>query len=148
MRLTAFTDYSLRLLIYLAGSPEGRSTVPEVAKAFGISESHLVKVAHMLGRHGILSNTRGRGGGLKLAASARTINVGRVVRLTEGSDIPAECFDVATNHCVLAGNCRLEGVLREAVERFYAVLDRYTLEDLVTNRKQLTKILQWHPVPL
>ena len=148
MRLTAFTDYSLRLLIYLAGSPEGRATVPEVAKAFGVSENHLVKVAHTLGLHGILSNTRGRGGGLRLATPARTINVGRVVRLTEGSDIPAECFDVSSNHCVLAGNCRLEGVLREAVERFYEVLDRYTLEDLVTNRKQLAKILQWHPVAL
>ena len=71
-----------------------------------------------------------------------------MVRLTEGADIPAECFDTASNNCVLAGNCRLEGVLHEAVERFYAVLDRYTLEDLVTNRRQLISILQWHPVAL
>lgn len=145
MKLTAFTDYSLRVLIYLAGSPAGRTTVPEVAKAFGISENHLVKVAHMLGQHGILSNTRGRGGGLRLAVPAAQINVGRIVRLTEGAALPAECFAGESNRCILTGSCRLENVLQEAVEAFHEVLDRYTLEDLVSNRKRLQQILQWHP---
>jgi Rrf2 family transcriptional regulator, nitric oxide-sensitive transcriptional repressor len=145
MRLTAFTDYGLRMLIYVAAHPEGRTTVPQVAKAFGISQSHLVKVAHALGQHGFLENTRGRGGGLKLAAPAARINVGRVVRMMEGEAKPAECFDVAANHCVLAGACRLEYVLREAVDRFYGVLDLHSLEDLVKNRQQIARIMQWTP---
>jgi Rrf2 family transcriptional regulator, nitric oxide-sensitive transcriptional repressor len=144
VRLTAFTDYSLRMLIYLAAAPEGRATVPEVARAFGISTHHLVKVAHGLGKHGILTNTRGRGGGLKLALPADRINVGRVVRITEGEARPAECFEPGGSHCLLAGSCNLEGVLREAVVRFYSVLDQYSLADLVTHRQQLAKIMMWH----
>lgn len=146
MRLTAFTDYSLRMLIYLAAAPEGRATVPEVAKAFHVSTHHLVKVAHGLGRAGFLTNTRGRGGGLKLAVPAAQINVGRVVRITEGEARPAECFEDHPSECVLAGACRLQGVLQEAIERFYGVLDQYSLEDLVANRARIAKIMQWQPV--
>src|SRR5437868_1469454 len=105
MKLTTFTDYSLRVLIYLAQAPESRATIAEIARAFSISEHHLVKVVHLLGREGILENTRGRRGGLRLARPAREINVGQVVRMTEGADRPAECFDPATNSCVLAGGC-------------------------------------------
>ena len=130
MRLTAFTDYSLRVLLYVAAAPEGRATIAEIARAYGISENHLVKVAHFLGREGLLANTRGRGGGLRLARAAQTINVGAVVRLAEGDDRPAECFDPGTNTCVLAGGCALHGALREALGSFYATLDGYSLADL------------------
>jgi len=130
MRLTTFTDYSLRVLLYVAAAPEGRATIAEIARAFGISEHHLVKVVHLLGREGVLANTRGRRGGLRLARPPREINVGAVVRLTEGGDLPAECFDRATNTCVLAGGCGLQRALGEAMRSFYGVLGRYTLEDL------------------
>jgi Rrf2 family nitric oxide-sensitive transcriptional repressor len=146
MRLTTFTDYSLRMLIHVAGSPGERSTIASVAKAFDISESHLVKVAHLLGREGFLSNTRGRGGGLSLAVPAASINVGRVVRITEGADVLAECF-LPDGRCPIAGHCRLQRILAEAAKAFYEVLEGYTLADLVTNRRELGRILHWHPPP-
>ena len=130
MRLTTFTDYSLRVLMFVAAAPEGRATIGEIADAFAISEHHLVKVVHFLGKEGVLRNTRGRRGGLQLARPAHSINVGALVRLTEGADMPAECFDNGTNTCALAGGCRLQGMLKEAVESFYAALGRYTVADL------------------
>ena len=130
MRLTAFSDYSLRVLIYLAAAPGRRSTVADIAAAFGISENHLVKVVHCLGRGGILRNTRGRNGGIRLARAPEDISVAEVVRLTEGGDGPAECFDRATNTCLLGGGCGLQRILREAVGEFYTVLGRYSVADL------------------
>jgi Rrf2 family nitric oxide-sensitive transcriptional repressor len=146
MHLTTFTDYSLRVLIYVAHAPEGRATIAEVARAFGISEHHLVKVVHALGRMGMLRNARGRGGGLRLAAAPSAINVGRVVRATESADV-AECFDAERNTCALAGRCRLEGILHDAVDAFHAVLDRYTLEDLLPPPRPAHSLLPWptHP---
>jgi Rrf2 family nitric oxide-sensitive transcriptional repressor len=146
MKLTTFTDYSLRVLIYLAAVPERRATIAEIAQAFDISENHLVKVAHLLGREGILLNTRGRGGGLALARAPKEINVGAVVRLAEGRAMPAECFG-DDNHCAIAPVCRLADVLDEAVKAFHAVLDRYTLADLVLNRGRIVSVLriQVHP---
>ena len=130
MRLTTFTDYSLRVLMYLAAAPEQRSTIADIASAFAISEHHLVKVIHFLGKEGILLNTRGRKGGIRLARPARDINVGEVVRATEAGDMPAECFSRETNTCVLAGRCRLQRALGEAVENFYGTLARYSVADL------------------
>ena len=144
MKLTTFTDYSLRVLIYVASAREGRATIAEIARAFDISENHLVKVAHLLGREGILLNTRGRGGGLALARPAKEINVGAVVRLAEGGDYPAECFR-EDNRCAIAPVCKLAGVLEEALGAFYAVLDRHTLADLVQNRSRLASILRFEP---
>jgi Rrf2 family nitric oxide-sensitive transcriptional repressor len=141
MRLTSFTDYSLRVLIFLAVAPRGRATIAEIADAYGISENHLMKVAHLLGREGLLVTTRGKGGGLTLARRPSTINVGVVVRLTEGPPVPAECFDRERNACVVSPVCKLRGVLGDAVKAFYAVLDGYTLEDLVRNRHALAKVL-------
>ena len=141
MRLTTFTDYGLRVLIYTASAPEGRTTVPQVAAAFGISEHHLVKVAHQLGKLGVLKNTRGRGGGIRLARAASEINVGEVMRAIEGEDVPVECFDARRNKCRIAGHCELECALVEAVQAFHAVLARYTLEDLVRNRRALRVVL-------
>jgi Rrf2 family nitric oxide-sensitive transcriptional repressor len=144
MRLTTFTDYSLRVLIHVATAPEGRSTIAEIARAFDISENHLVKVVHLLGREGFLVNTRGRGGGLRLAQPPRAINVGAVVRATEGADMPAECFDHEANRCAITRVCRLAGVLGQAVEAFYAVLDGYSLKDLVANSGPVVSILHRH----
>lgn len=144
MKLTTFTDYSLRVLIYVAAAPEGRATIAQVAQAFDISENHLVKVAHLLGREGILLTTRGRGGGLALARPAKEINVGAIVRLTEGGDYPAECFR-DDNRCSIAPVCSLAGVLDEALKAFYAVLDRHSLADLVRNRPTLVRVLRMQP---
>jgi len=141
MRLTSFTDYCLRVLIFTATHPQGRTTIAEIARAYGISEHHLVKVAHFLGRAGFLTNLRGRGGGLALARPAGQINVGAVVRAAEGEAMPAACFDAAAARCAIAPVCRLKGVLAEAVDAFYAVLGASTLGDLVQDRAALRQLL-------
>lgn len=141
MKLTAFTDYALRTLIFLATRPERRATIAEVATAFEVSEHHLTKVVHFLGKCGWLANLRGRGGGLTLAVAADTIVIGDVVRQTEGQALPAECFAVDGGHCAITPVCRLRGVLGEAVQAFYAVLDRHTLADVARNQRALAGIL-------
>lgn len=141
MKLTTFTDYSLRVLIYLAAEPGRRATIAEIASAFEVSENHLVKVVHHLGKSGWLANVRGKGGGLELAWPPVRINVGEVVRRAEGAAVVAECFADTANHCVIAPSCRLKGVLGEAVKAFYTVLERHTLADLVTNREELATML-------
>ena len=141
MRLTSFTDYSLRVLIFLAADPDRRATVAEIATAFDIKENHLTKVVHFGARQGWLATVRGKGGGIELALPPEQIGVGTVVRLTEGVDLPAECFDRANDQCRITRACRLKGVLRDAVKAFHAVLDRYTLADLVHNRQALVPLL-------
>lgn len=145
MKLTAFTDYSLRVLIYLAAEPGRRATIAEIATAFDVSEHHLTKVGHFLGKHGWLANVRGKGGGLALAQDPRDIVVGGVVRATEGAAVPAECFGETPERCCIAPVCRLRGVLAEAVEAFHAVLDGYRLADLVHNRSTLMRRLAIAP---
>jgi Rrf2 family nitric oxide-sensitive transcriptional repressor len=147
MRLSTFTDYSLRVLIYLAAAPEGRATIGEIARAFAISEHHLVKVVHFLGREGLLANTRGRRGGLRLARAPGEINVGAVVRLTEAGDMPAECFDRRTNSCLLAGGCRLQHILGEALGTFYEALGQYTVADLHLQPRKRHALFELHPAP-
>ena len=144
MKLTVFTDYNLRVLIYLATSPERRATISEIRAAFQINENHLTKVVHHLGKCGWIETTRGKGGGLLLARPARSINVGQVVRDAEGQAMPAECFAAEESSCAIVNCCRLKGVLGEAVKAFYAVLDRYTLADITRNPQELTRILHFH----
>jgi Rrf2 family nitric oxide-sensitive transcriptional repressor len=141
MRLTTFTDYSLRVLMYVAAHPEGRATIAEIAGAYDVSEHHLTKVVHFLGKEGYLDNLRGRGGGLKLAREPASINVGEVVKLTEGGDVPAECFERESNCCAITADCKLKFALAKAVDAFYDTLRRYTLEDVVKNRRALGRVL-------
>jgi len=147
MKLTTFTDYSLRTLIYLAVEPARRATIAQVAAAYGISENHLVKVVHFLGQGGWLANVRGKGGGLQLALEPGKVNLGELVRQTEGIDLPAECFSERTVTCAIARACRLRGVLGEAVAAFYAALDRYTLADLALDAEQLRPLLHLAALP-
>ena len=140
MRLTTFTDYSLRVLIYLAAEPARRATIAEIAASFEISENHLTKVVHFLGKRGFLANVRGRGGGLELARPAREIAIADVVREAEGTMVPAECFDEGEG-CAIAPVCRLRRALDAAMKAFYEVLAQYTLEDIVGNRRELAKVL-------
>ena len=141
MRLTSFTDYSLRVLIFLGTDPGRRATIGEIARTFAISENHLMKVVHLLGKAGLLANVRGKGGGLELARAPEAINIGKVVRITEGRPLPAECFDPLDNRCVITPVCKLRSVLADAVRAFYAALDQYTLADLLRNRRALAKVL-------
>ena len=141
MRLTTFTDYSLRVLMFVATAPEERATIAEVAKAFSISENHLMKVAHFLGREGFLVNTRGRGGGMRLARAPRDLSIGRLVRVTEGAAAPAECFQASAAGCAIAPACRLTRVLSRALDAFYAVLDGTTLQDVIANGDALSAML-------
>jgi Rrf2 family nitric oxide-sensitive transcriptional repressor len=140
MRLTTFSDYSLRVLMYLATDPDRRATIAEIAGSFDVSENHLMKVVHYLGKAGWLQNVRGRGGGLQLARPPNEIRIGAVIRGCE-TQLPAECFDRDTNRCAITGVCRLQHVLAEATDTFYSVLDRYTLQDIAGNRRVLAKIL-------
>jgi Rrf2 family nitric oxide-sensitive transcriptional repressor len=142
VRLTSFTDYSLRVLIHVASAPEGRSTIAEAARALDVSEHHLVKVAHALGKIGVLLNARGRGGGLRLAGPPSSISLARVVRSTESTRV-VECFDGPRNTCALVGNCRLETVLHEAVDAFHGVLARYTLQDLIVRARPAEPSPAW-----
>lgn len=141
MRLTAFTDYSLRVLIYLAAQPDRRATIDEIAAAFDIKRNHLTKVVHFLGKQGLLTNVRGKGGGLDLAREPKAIGVGDVVRRAEGAALPAECFGDKAHRCRIVRQCALRDVLREAVDAFQRVLDACTLEDLVANRAALGKVM-------
>jgi len=141
MRLTSFTDYCLRVLIYVAAKPDARATIAEIASTYAVSEHHLTKVVHFLGKAGFLRNVRGRGGGLELARAATRIGVGDVVRQAEGAAVPAACFEPHAPVCTIGKVCRLRSVLAEAVQAFHAVLDRYTLADLVRNENALRRVL-------
>lgn len=136
MQLTRYSDYSLRVLVYLALRPERRATVEEIAGAYGISRAHLMKVVHQMGRGGFLETVRGRGGGLRLARAPEEIGVGEVIRYTEERMDLVECFEPEASHCRIEPACRLRGVLEEALGAFLGTLDRYTLADLVARRRR------------
>lgn len=130
MRLTAMTDYAMRLLMYVAQRPERLCTIAEVAEAYGISEAHLMKITHQLGQAGFIATVRGKGGGMRLAAAPEDINLGAVVRAMEADLALVECFDSSGNRCALTGHCRLATVLDDALGAFLAKLDAHTLADL------------------
>lgn len=130
MRLTAMTDFALRLLMYLAQQPDRRCTIAEVARVYDISEAHLMKVTHQLGLQGFVETVRGKGGGLRLARPPTEINLGDVVRGMEPDFRLADCFS-SDGRCVLIGACRLQGALHGALDAFLAHLDRFTLGDIV-----------------
>jgi Rrf2 family transcriptional regulator, nitric oxide-sensitive transcriptional repressor len=129
VQLTLFSDYSLRLLLFLAVHQKASVTI--AAKAYGISQHHLVKVANQLVHLEWVISVRGRNGGLSLAKPPAEINLGQVIRQTENFEL-VECFNSETNTCSLAPDCRLKGVLEEATQRFIEVLDKYTLADMLT----------------
>jgi Rrf2 family transcriptional regulator, nitric oxide-sensitive transcriptional repressor len=130
MRLTTMTDYALRLLMHVGQHPERLCTISEVARVYGISEAHLMKITHQLGLAGWLQTVRGKGGGMRLAAAPGDINVGAVVRSVEPDFAIVDCF-TADHACRLSGNCRLTGIVGEALQSFMAHLDRHTLADLL-----------------
>lgn len=133
MRLTQWSDYSLRVLMYCAAC-DGREkpvTITEIAEAHGISRSHLMKIVVMLAAQGWIETTRGRNGGLRLALAAHGLSVGTVLRHTETDLALVECFDPVANTCRLDQRCRLKHVLARALDRFLSELDGVTLDQLV-----------------
>ncbi|MCK6452865.1 MAG: Rrf2 family transcriptional regulator [Alphaproteobacteria bacterium] len=130
MRLTSFSDYAFRVLMYAAARDDRLITIEETAEVFGISRGHLMKVANQLTRGGFLKAVRGRAGGLTLAKRPERIRLGDVVRATEPDFALVECFAMG-NECLITPRCRLRGVLKEALGAFNETLDRYTLADLL-----------------
>jgi Rrf2 family nitric oxide-sensitive transcriptional repressor len=145
MRLTRYTDYTLRVLIYLGLRQDRTVTILEVSRCYGISRNHLMKVVHRLGTWGYVATLRGKGGGLRLALSPEQINLGGVVRRAEESFTLVECFDPRKNRCCIAPACILKQALHEALESFLTTLERYTLADLVHNRQGLISLLEFEP---
>lgn len=141
MRMTLHTDYALRMLIYLATRPEGVCTVNDVAEAYQLPRNHLLKVAQTLRDLGFVETTRGRAGGIRLAKSPEAIGVGALVRATEEEFSLAECMQAQGRPCAISPACNLKGMLHEALAAFLAVLDKYTLADLVENRAILGAFL-------
>jgi Rrf2 family nitric oxide-sensitive transcriptional repressor len=141
MELTFHTDYALRVLIYLGLRRDRLCQIAEIADHYAISRNHLVKVVHHLARGGFVATFRGKGGGVMLARDPAAIAVGAVVRHTEGPVRLVECFRGDANECVITRGCSLAGILREASDSFLATLDRYTLADLLTNRRRLMRLL-------
>lgn len=141
MRLTVFTDYTLRTMMYLALRPDTLVTIADIAEAYGISGNHLMKVVHQLALSGDVVTVRGQHGGLRLARPAGEINVGAVVRRCESDMALVPCF-CAQASCAIQPACVLAGVVDEALRAFLAVLDRYTLADIVRPRATLTQLLR------
>ena len=147
MRLTVYTDYSLRVLIYLAVKPERLSTIDEVADAYGIARNHLTKVVHQLGLAGYVTTVRGKGGGFRLARPPAEINVGAVVRTSETDLALVPCFAPICGPCPIIPACGLKGLIHQAVQAFMAVLDGSTLADLVRQPEALRSLLQLTAIP-
>ena len=141
MRLTVYTDYTIRLLIHLAVQGDRAATIQEVAQRYNISRNHLMKVASRAVQAGYIESTRGRGGGLRLARPASQIRLGKLLRATEDDWSLVECFDPGRNRCSITKACGLRPILAEALEAYFAVLDSYTLADAVKQRKPLTQLL-------
>ncbi len=143
MRLTSFTDYSLRVLIYLGTqSKQKLSSIREISDMYRISNNHLTKVVYGLGKLGLVETIRGRNGGIRLAKKPEEINIGWVVRQTEEELDIVECFNDERNQCIISPACRLKGVLKAALEAYLKVLDQYTLADLLVNADALKEIFE------
>ena len=141
MRLTDFTDYALRVLVYLgARKDDGLATTGDIAEAYGISENHLTKIVHHLARRGYVDTIRGKGGGMRLAQAPDRINLGEVVRGAEGGLALVGCFRGIP--CTIGPACALRGLLEDAAGAFFQVLDRHTLADLLKSRPRLVRIFR------
>jgi Rrf2 family transcriptional regulator, nitric oxide-sensitive transcriptional repressor len=143
VHLTAFTDYSLRVLLYLGNQPTNKlSSIKEIASIYNLSAHHLSKIVFELGKLGLIETIRGRNGGIKLAKKANEINIGWVIQQTEDNLELVECFNKNNNACILTAACRLKHVFNEALEAYLKVLSSYTLEDLLMNKEELQAIFQ------
>lgn len=143
MHLTTYSDYSMRVLVYLSLEREKLVTIADIARAYNISENHLMKVVHHLALEGYIETVRGKGGGMRLARKPENINIGKLIRKTEGDNGLLACTYEVSNCCIQT-SCDLVEILREAYSALYDVLDKYTLADLIKNQPPLARILL-HP---
>lgn len=142
MHLTRFTDYSIRVLIFLATKWEERSTINEIAETFNISRNHLMKIVQELSQKNYVTAIRGKNGGLLLTRDPATIGLGELVREMENDMALVECFH-SDNACIITPACRLQPILNDALSAFLGVLDHYTLADLLGNqRSQLAQLMR------
>jgi Rrf2 family transcriptional regulator, nitric oxide-sensitive transcriptional repressor len=147
MRLTAFSDYTLRTLIYLGLRPQELCTIEQIATAYEISTNHLMKVVQQAAQAGDVHTVRGQRGGMWLARAPEAINIGTVLRRTEPDLNIAVCFG-SNNACRIQPACVLQGALADALAAFMAVLDRTTLADLIRPRRALSALLQLETVAM
>lgn len=133
MRLSEYTDYSLRVLMHCALHADRLVTITELTQQHGLSRNHVMKIVSDLARSGLLATTRGRGGGLRLGRPASEIRVGDVVRECETDFRLVECFDERTNHCALSMSCRLRHVFQSGLQAYFRELDTVTLADLIAD---------------
>ncbi|WP_295997531.1 Rrf2 family transcriptional regulator [Rugamonas sp.] len=147
MRLTSFTDYTLRTLLYLGVNRDRLVTIQDIADLHTISKNHLMKVVYQLGLSGIIETVRGRNGGMRLKREPGDINIGALVRETETDFFMAECFDRANDTCPLTPHCGLKGALAAATQAYLAVLDQLTLADILptTGTVPAEAIIHFHP---
>ena len=147
MRLTVYTDFSLRVLMYVALHPERRPTISEISASYGISRNHIMKVVHQLGLAGYLETARGQSGGMRLARASKEIILGEIIRRTEPDLALVPCFDPVNAACVITPACKLRRALHQARSAFLAVLDDYSLADLVENGEALRELFANGPGP-
>lgn len=145
MRLSEYSDYTLRVLMHCAVHTDRLLTIAEIADALQVSKNHLMKVVNDLARQGLLETTRGRGGGIRLLKPPQAIRIGDVLRHTETDFRVVECFDAATDRCTLTPVCRLKGVLGQALKAWFEPLDAVTLADMAL---PLAAAAQAVPVPI
>ncbi len=148
MRLTQFTDFALRTVLYLGAHPERVVPLQEIAGAYGISYHHLAKVGARLCEIGVTDAVRGRRGGLRLSRTPAEINLGWLVRQTEPDFVLVECFDSETDTCPITSACRLRHVLDDALALFLDVLDGHSLNDFLSTPRQRNQLVQLWRAPL
>lgn len=139
MQLTLYTDYSLRVLVYLMLMNDKPVTISEIADYYNVSRNHLVKIVHNLGLLGYITTMRGKGGGMTLARAPEDINIGEVVRKVEPNFNIVECFSEESTGCRIEPLCKLKGVLHGAAQAFLSELDGYSLKDVI-QRKGVSKV--------
>lgn len=140
MKLSTFTDYNLRVLLYLAAHQDRLSTIQEIALAYNISENHLMKVIHHLAKNDLILSIRGKGGGIRLHRAPSELNLGKIVRLAEQKGPIVECLG-DKNKCCIASSCRLPLALNDAFNSFYETLSKYTLADVMIDGATMQPLL-------
>ncbi|MCY1371790.1 HTH-type transcriptional repressor NsrR [compost metagenome] len=141
MRLTRQTNYAIRMLMYCAANDGKLSRVPEIARAYGVSELFLFKILQPLVEHSLVETVRGRNGGVRLGRAAKDISLFDVIRVTEENFAMAECFENDATECPLVDSCSLNSALREALNAFFGVLMKYSIADLVKARPNVRALL-------
>ncbi|MDQ6956496.1 MAG: Rrf2 family transcriptional regulator [Mariprofundaceae bacterium] len=138
MQLTLYTDYSLRVLLYLGQRPDERITITQISEYFDISRNHLVKVVHNLGKLKLIHTIRGKNGGMLLAQEPKDINLATVIQHIEPHMNLLECFDDETNTCRITNECKLKRILFKAKKSFLDAIKAYTLADLLEKNRSTT----------